>query len=66
MPVARATAHLDTKQSTWTALAILAVAAALLGALFVGAAAGVIPKAPSNIGQDYISSQSRALSYTLP
>ena len=66
MPVARTTTHPGPRRATWTALAILAVTAALLGALFVGAAAGITPKAPATIGQDYISSQARALSFTAP
>ncbi len=47
-------------------MAILAVTVAVLGALFIAAAAGVTPKAPANIGQDYISSQARGMSFTVP
>jgi hypothetical protein len=51
-------------------MAILAVAAVLLGTLFVGTAAGVIPKSPTFAGQapgqEYVSSQTRGSAFSLP
>jgi len=70
MPGARTATHPGSAQSAWTAMAILAVAAVLLGTLFVGTAAGVIPKSPTFAGQapgqEYVSSQTRGSAFSLP
>lgn len=70
MPGARTTTHPDSARSAWTAMAILAVAVMLMGALFVGTVVGVIPRSPTFAGQvpgqEYVSSQARGNAFSLP